>query len=75
MAISVKICGLNAPDAVTAAIEGGAFMVGFVFYPRSPRSLAPEAAGKLASMVPEGIGASWCETVSSYEHPRAGDRL
>jgi len=56
VSLSVKICGLNAPEAVTAAIEGGAFMVGFIFYARSPRALDPEAAGKLASMVPEGIG-------------------
>jgi phosphoribosylanthranilate isomerase len=56
VAVSVKICGLNAPGAVEAAIEGGAAMVGFVFYARSPRSLEPDDAAKLAAMVPPHIG-------------------
>ncbi len=47
MPIAVKICGLNRPDAVAAAIEGGADFIGFVFYPRSPRAVTPAAAGHL----------------------------
>jgi len=37
MPVDVKICGLNAPDAVAAAVDGGARFVGFVFFPASPR--------------------------------------
>ena len=43
----VKICGINSPDAMAAAVEGGAAMVGLVFYPRSPRHLRPEQARAL----------------------------
>ena len=48
MPVSAKICGLNDRAGLDAALEGGASGVGFVFYPPSPRSLAPEAARPLA---------------------------
>ena len=44
----VKVCGLGAPEAVAAAVEGGASHLGFVFYPPSPRAVAPARAGELA---------------------------
>ena len=43
-----KICGLTSPEAVQAALDGGADYVGFVFFPKSPRSLEPEVAARLA---------------------------
>jgi len=49
MTPKVKICGLKTDAALDAAIESGADFVGFVFYPPSPRSLSPAAAGKLAA--------------------------
>ena len=52
MALAVKICGLTDPEAVAAAVEGGARYLGFVFYPRSPRALSPERAGDLARAAP-----------------------
>lgn len=52
---SVKICGLTAPDHVRAAAEAGARYVGFVFFPKSPRHVEPEAAAELAHLVPAGI--------------------
>lgn len=55
MAVAVKICGLNRPEAVAAAVAGGAAFVGFVFYPRSPRAVTPAEAGRLAAGVPAGI--------------------
>ena len=44
----VKICGLSTPDAVEAALGGDADLVGFVFFPRSPRHVTVEAAAVLA---------------------------
>lgn len=55
MAVQVKICGLNHPETLAAAIEGGARYIGFVFYPRSPRFVAPAQAAELARLVPTGV--------------------
>ena len=46
-----KICGLKTPEAVTAALEGGAAFVGFMFFPASPRDLDPETAARLAAPI------------------------
>jgi phosphoribosylanthranilate isomerase len=46
-----KICGLTTPAAVQAALDGGAAYLGFVFFPKSPRSLDPETAARLAEPV------------------------
>ncbi len=48
MSVEAKICGINSPEALAAAIDGGARWVGLVFYPPSPRSLRPAAAAALA---------------------------
>ena len=45
----VKICGLSSEETLDCALEHGADFVGFVFYPRSPRYVAPAAARQLAS--------------------------
>jgi phosphoribosylanthranilate isomerase len=47
MAVPVKICGLSTPDTLDVAIEAGADMLGFVFFPRSPRHLSYETARSL----------------------------
>jgi phosphoribosylanthranilate isomerase len=48
-ATQAKICGLTTPEAVAAAVDGGAAYVGFVFFKKSPRNIAPEAAQRLAA--------------------------
>ncbi len=55
MPISVKICGLRTAETLAAAIGHGAAMVGFVFYPGSPRFILPREAGRLCQAVPEPI--------------------
>ncbi len=55
MTIDVKICGLTDEAAVAAAVESGAAMCGFVFFPASPRNVTPEAAAALTARVPEEI--------------------
>ncbi|WGR63612.1 phosphoribosylanthranilate isomerase (plasmid) [Paracoccus ferrooxidans] len=55
MAVSVKICGLTEAAGLAAAVEAGARYVGFVFFPKSPRHVTPEAAAELAAQVPLGV--------------------
>ncbi len=52
MSIEVKICGVNAPAALAAAVEAGAEYVGLNFYPRSPRSVTPDQAAALTAAAP-----------------------
>src|ERR1700724_2471296 len=40
MSLIVKICGLKSAEAVDAALSAGADMIGFVFFPPSPRNVA-----------------------------------
>ena len=47
MTTKVKICGLKTRPALDAALAGGADFVGFVFYPPSPRNVAPAIARDL----------------------------
>ena len=51
MTLLVKICGLKSPETLDVAIEGGADMVGFVFFPPSPRHLGLESARALGERV------------------------
>jgi phosphoribosylanthranilate isomerase len=48
-AARVKICGVNSPVALDAAVSAGADMLGFVFFPPSPRVLSPADAAALSS--------------------------
>ncbi len=48
MSTSVKICGLTTAETLTAALDAGADMVGFVFYEPSPRFVGLETARALA---------------------------
>lgn len=48
MPVEVKICGLSTPETVDAAIAAGADLIGFVFFPKSPRNVTPERAAQLA---------------------------
>jgi phosphoribosylanthranilate isomerase len=51
MSLLVKICGLSTPETLDAAIEAGADMVGFVFFPPSPRHLGFDVARRLGQRV------------------------
>jgi phosphoribosylanthranilate isomerase len=47
MSLTVKICGLSTPETLDVALQAGADMVGFVFFPASPRHISLETARAL----------------------------
>ncbi|HEX4410781.1 MAG TPA: phosphoribosylanthranilate isomerase [Xanthobacteraceae bacterium] len=51
MSVIVKICGLSTSEALDVALDAGADMVGFVFFPPSPRNISFKTAAFLESRV------------------------
>ena len=51
MSLIVKICGLSTRETLDVALDAGADMVGFVFFPPSPRHLTLEVARDLGRSV------------------------
>ena len=47
MSLIVKICGLSTRETLDVALDAGADMVGFVFFPSSPRHIGLDAAHEL----------------------------
>jgi phosphoribosylanthranilate isomerase len=65
MRTRIKLCGFQTEDTVLAAARAGADAVGFVFYPPSPRNIAPAEAGRLARC----LGA-WQTPVALFVNPK-----
>ncbi len=55
MSVAVKICGVNTPAAMSAAVDGGARLIGINFYPPSPRAVTPAEAAALIAGTPPDI--------------------
>jgi phosphoribosylanthranilate isomerase len=51
MSLIVKICGLSTRETLDVALDAGADMAGFVFFPASPRHLSLEVARDLGERV------------------------
>lgn len=52
----VKICGVTNSEDAAAALDAGASAIGFNFYARSPRYIAPERAAAIATPGARRIG-------------------
>jgi phosphoribosylanthranilate isomerase len=64
MSLIVKICGLSTRETLDVALDAGADMVGFVFFPPSPRHLSLAAARDLGKQ-PKGRAAKVALTVDA----------
>jgi len=49
----VKICGITRLEDALAAVEAGAELLGFNFYPPSPRSILPEKCAQISAVLAE----------------------
>jgi phosphoribosylanthranilate isomerase len=55
MSTRVKICGITRPEDAVLAGKLGAWAIGMIFAPSSPRCLSLEQAERVAQVVPEGV--------------------
>src|SRR5215813_7631248 len=53
--VEVKICGITNLEDALVAVDSGAELLGFNFYPRSVRYLRPEAAREIVAQIPQNI--------------------
>ena len=66
--VKVKICGLTNYDDAAAALDMGADLLGFNFYPGSPRYLVPEKAALIINKLPAFIDTAGVFVNASFEH-------
>lgn len=52
MSVKIKICGITNLNDALAALDAGADALGFVFYDRSPRHVAVDAAAEIIRQLP-----------------------
>jgi phosphoribosylanthranilate isomerase len=51
----LKICGITRVEDALHAVEHGATALGFVFWPKSPRYVAPDDAARIIAQLPAGV--------------------
>jgi len=66
----VKICGITNYSDATAAVEMGADLLGFNFYPKSPRYITPKKATQIVHKLPAFIDMAGVFVNSSLEETR-----
>jgi phosphoribosylanthranilate isomerase len=55
--VHVKICGITNEADALAAIDAGANLLGFNFYPQSPRQISEAEAAKIRPLLPKRVKA------------------
>src|SRR5437588_246286 len=55
--IRVKICGITSAADAQAAIDAGANLLGFNFYPKSPRHINEDKAAEIRRKLPKKVKA------------------
>ena len=67
----IKICGITREQDLQAAVAQGADALGFVFYPKSPRYVAPARFAELARALPPFVSAVALFVNATEEEVRA----
>lgn len=52
--VQIKVCGITSLEDALTALGTGADVLGFNFYPRSPRYISPPRARRIVEMLPPG---------------------
>ena len=55
--VRVKICGMTRAEDALCAAYAGVDALGFIFYAKSPRHIAPEAAAQIIALLPPLVDA------------------
>jgi phosphoribosylanthranilate isomerase len=65
--VKVKICGITNYEDAAAAVDAGADLIGFNFYPKSPRYIEPAKAADIISMLPSFVDIAGVFVNSSFD--------
>jgi len=68
--VKVKICGITNYEDAAAAVDMGADLLGFNFYPKSPRFVSPQKASEIISKLPGFIDIVGVFVNASFEQIR-----
>jgi phosphoribosylanthranilate isomerase len=68
VAVKVKICGFTSYDDAMAAADMGVDMLGFNFYPKSPRYIKPAEASKIIDRLPAFVDIVGLFVNDTFEH-------
>jgi phosphoribosylanthranilate isomerase len=55
MSVKLKVCGVTSLEDARAAVDCGAEYLGFNFYAKSPRYIAPASARAIIERLPDGV--------------------
>jgi len=64
----IKFCGVTALDDAELAVAAGAWAIGLIFWPRSPRRCDPDAAAEIAAAVKRRVEVAGVFVNATLDH-------